>query len=378
MIGRLIAFPSVSRESNLDLIEFVRDYLSSLGVESHLTHDDDGRKANLYATLGPAHRPGILLSGHTDVVPVDGQAWDSDPFQAVEKNGRLYGRGTADMKTFIALALAKAPEFLARGLETPIHFAFSYDEEVGCLGVRRLIAALEHMEVLPKLCIVGEPTEMQVVNAHKGKHSYTCRVRGLEAHSSLTHTGVNAVEAAAEIVAFIKSLARQRREEGPFDPDFTPPYTTIQTGTFEGGTAINIVPLNSRFQFEWRYLPDDDPDALFGEVERFVTEEILPEMHAVSKDTGVAFERISNIPGLNTPPNSEVVALAKALSGANSTAKVSFGTEGGLFQEAGIPSIVCGPGSIEQAHKPNEFITLEQVAKGEAFMDRLMDRVCAG
>jgi acetylornithine deacetylase len=377
MIERVIAFPTVSRDSNLNLIEFIRDYLSGLGVQSHLTYDEDGRKANLYATLGPTDRPGIMLSGHTDVVPVDGQAWDSDPFQVVEKDGRLYGRGTSDMKTFIALALAKAPEFLERGLETPIHFAFSYDEEVGCLGVRGLIDALKHLDVMPKLCIVGEPTEMQVVNAHKGKHSFTCTVRGLEAHSSLTHAGVNAVEAGAEIVAFIKRLARRKRDHGPFDADFTPPYTTIQTGTFEGGTAVNIVALDARFLFEWRFLPDDDPDELLAEIEAFIAEEILPEMHAVSKDTGVTIERISYIPGLSTAADSDVVALAKALSGANDTIKVSFGTEGGLFQEAGIPSIVCGPGSIEQAHKPNEFITLDQVAKGEAFMDRLMERVCA-
>ncbi len=376
MIRRLIGFPTVSHESNLDLIAHVRDYLADLGVESHLTYDDDGRKANLYATLGPGGRPGVLLSGHTDVVPVDGQPWDSDPFALEERDGRLYGRGTADMKSFIAIALAKAPEFLARGLETPLHFAFSFDEEVGCLGVRRLIDDLDRFEVRPRLCIVGEPTEMQVVIGHKGKHTYNCHVRGSEAHSSMTHIGANAVEAAAEIVAFLKRLARHKRDHGPFDEDFTPPYTTIHTGTIQGGTASNIVPRDCRFDFEWRYLPDDDPDALLAEVVAFAEEQVLPELKAVAPEAGAQFELLYSIPRLKGSKDSEVVAFVQSLCGSNSTGQVSFGTEAGLFLDAGIPAVVCGPGSIEQAHKPNEFITLDQVAKCEAFMDRLMDKVC--
>ncbi len=376
MIDRLIGFDTTSRDSNLALIDFVRDYLADLGVESRLTFDDDGRKANLFATMGPDDRPGIVLSGHTDVVPVDGQDWRTDPFTVTEVDGRLYGRGTSDMKSFVAVALALAPEFLARGLETPVHFAFSYDEEVGCIGVRRLIADLANLAVRPQACIVGEPTEMKVISAHKGKKSYTCRVRGHACHSSMTHTGVNAVEAAAEIVAFMKSLARRFRDEGPHDPAFDPPYTTVHTGTISGGTALNIVPEDCQFAFEWRYLPGHDPDAIFAEVEAFA-DRLLPEMHAVDPATGIAFAPRSEIPGLSTDPADAVTALAKSLSGANDSGKVSFGTEAGLFQAAGIPTIVCGPGSIEQAHKPNEFVALEQVALCEDFMRRLMDRVCA-
>ena len=376
MIDRLIGFDTTSRDSNLALIDFVRGYLADLGVESRLTYDDDGRKANLFATMGPADRPGIVLSGHTDVVPVDGQEWHTDPFQVTEADGRLYGRGTSDMKSFVAVALALAPEFLARDLETPIHFAFSYDEEVGCIGVRRLIADLANMPVRPQACIVGEPTEMKVIAAHKGKKSYTCRVRGHECHSSMTHIGVNAVEAAAEIVAFMKSLARRFRDEGPHDPQFDPPYTTVHTGTINGGTALNIVPKDCSFEFEWRYLPDHDPDGIFAEVQAFA-EGLLPEMHAVDPATGISFAPRSEIPGLSTDPADAVTELAKSLSGANDSGKVSFGTEAGLFQEAGIPTIVCGPGSIEQAHKPNEFVAIAQVALCEDFMRRLMDRVCA-
>lgn len=376
MIEKLIGFDTTSRDSNLALIEFVRDYLADLGIESRLTYDDDGRKANLFATMGPADRPGIVLSGHTDVVPVDGQDWHTDPFTVTERDGRLYGRGTSDMKSFVAVALALAPEFLARDLETPIHFAFSYDEEVGCIGVRRLIADLENLAVRPQACIVGEPTEMKVIAAHKGKKSYTCHVRGHECHSSMTHIGVNAVEAAAEIVAFMKSLARRFRDQGPHDHQFEPPYTTVHTGTISGGTALNIVPKDCSFEFEWRYLPDHDPDGIFAEVKAFA-DRLLPEMHAVDPETGITFAPRSEIPGLSTGPADAVTELAKGLSGGNDSGKVSFGTEAGLFQEAGIPTIVCGPGSIAQAHKPNEFVALEQVVLCEDFMRRLMDRVCA-
>jgi len=374
MIERLIGFPTVSRDSNLDLIHWVRDFLKGHGVDSRLSFDDEGRKANLYATLGPTDRPGIMLSGHTDVVPIDGQDWDTDPFKVVEKEEKLFGRGTSDMKSFIALALAMTPDFLAKPLKTPIHFAFSFDEEVGCIGVRKLIEQLGPLPVKPKCCIVGEPTGMKVVSAHKGKKSYCCRVHGLECHSSLSHTGVNAVEAAAEIVAYIKGMARRRRFDGPFDQDFEPPYTTIHTGVIRGGTALNIVPKDCEFVFEWRYLPDDTPDELLAEVERYVRDEIEPEMKAVDPKTGVAFEEISAIPGLATEEEAEVTQLVKALTGNNSTAKVSFGTEAGLFQEAGIPTIVCGPGYIDQAHKPNEWIELSQIAACEVFLNRLAER----
>ena len=377
MIKTLIGFDTTSRDSNLDLIHYVRDYLARLGVDSELVFNEDGNKANLYATLGPQDRPGILLSGHTDVVPVDGQDWHTDPFTVVQKDGRLYGRGTCDMKSFVAICLAYAPLMLDRGLQIPIHFAFSYDEEVGCIGVRRLIDMLGGMTVTPTMCIVGEPTEMQVTISHKGKYSYRAHVRGLEAHSSLAPEGVNAVEYAAELIAYMKGMARRIAAEGPFDAEFDVPHTTVHTGIINGGTALNIVPKDCTFEFEFRHLPDHDPATLLAEVERHVRETLEPEMKAIDPATGFTIEKISSIPGLDTDPGDEVVTFAKALAERNDHGKVAFGTEAGLFQQrAGIPTVVCGPGSIDQAHKPNEFIALDQVKKCEQFMERLMAHVC--
>lgn len=378
MIRQLIEMPTVSRDSNLDLIHWIRDHLKGLGVDSTLVPDETGRKANLYATIGPQDKPGIVLSGHTDVVPIDGQEWDTDPFKLTEKAGKLYGRGTSDMKSFVAIALSFAPKFLAANLETPIHYAFTYDEEVGCLGAKRLIEVLKGMPIRPKACIVGEPTEMQVIAQHKGKKSWRVDVRGFECHSSLTHHGVNAVEAAAELIAYIKARARQKRDQGPFDQDFAPPYTSLHTGTVQGGTALNIVPKDCSFLWEIRYLPQDDVDALYADVVRHAREVIEPEMKAVRPETGFRFSQISEFPGLATQESAPVVQLAKALTGANRVNKVSFGTEAGLFSDLGIPTIVCGPGSIEEAHKPNEFIALDQIALCEAFMERLIEKAKAG
>ena len=378
MIERLIGFDTTSRNSNLELMEFVGDYLKDLGVESELVHNEEGSKANLYATLGPTDRPGIALSGHTDVVPVDGQDWHTDPFQVVEKDGRLYGRGTCDMKSFIGVCLALAPEFLARDIVTPLHFAFSHDEEIGCVGVRSLIDSLVARPIKPSAVIIGEPTEMKVVRAHKGKLSYRCHVRGFEAHSSLSHIGVNAVEAAAEAVAYLKTMARRHRDQGPFDPELVPPYTTVHTGTIHGGTALNIVPRDCSFEFEFRHLPDDDPEALLDELRRHVAKHIEPEMHAAQPRTGFDFEAMSHIPGLSTDEDADIVQLAKALTGQNTTAKVSFGTEAGLFQGGGMPAVVCGPGSIDQAHKPDEFIAKEQIDQCEAFLRKLFERCWTG
>jgi acetylornithine deacetylase len=374
MIGRLVAFDTTSRESNLALIDFVRDYLDRWRVKSELVYDTERRKANLYATLGPANEGGVMLSGHSDVVPVDGQQWASDPFKLVERDGKLYGRGSADMKSFIAVALAKVPDFLAQPLAVPIHLALTYDEEVGCLGVRTLIAALAPKDVKPRLCVIGEPTLMQPVIGHKGSRRLRCHVHGHEAHSSLTHRGVNAVETAAELVAHLKGMARKKRASGPFDPAYDPPYTTIHTGIIAGGTAVNIVPRECRFDFEMRYLPEDDPSAIADELKRYAAS-LLPEMQAVSEEAGIAFEETNGVPALSAKEGDEVVQLALALSGANGTGKVSFATEGGLFQQAGIPTVICGPGSIEQAHKPDEFIALDQVRQCEVFLDRLIERV---
>lgn len=377
MIERLIAFDTTSRNSNLELIRWIEGYLSEHGIASELFFDDDGRKANLFATIGPTDRGGVMLSGHTDVVPIDGQEWSTDAFRVVEKDGRLYGRGTTDMKSFVAVALAMVPRFTKARLHTPIHLAFSYDEEVGCLGVRKMIAGLADRPVRPEACIVGEPTEMQVIVGHKGKLSYRCHVRGFECHSSICHTGVNAVEAAAEVVAYLKGMVRRFRDEGPHDPAFDPPYTSVHTGLIQGGTALNIVPKDCWFDFEFRYLPGTDPRALLAEVQNYAETKLLPEMRAVRADTGFTWTELSEFPGLGTPDDAPVADLARTLSGANRSGKVAFGTEAGLFEAAGIPTVVCGPGSIDQAHKPDEFIAISQVAACETFLERLTERLSA-
>lgn len=377
LIRSLIGFDTTSRESNLHLIDFVKGYLAGYGIESRLVYDDEKRKANLYATVGPDDRPGICLSGHTDVVPVDGQDWSSDPFTLTERDGRLFGRGTSDMKSFIAIALAHVPEMVERGLEMPVHLAFSYDEEVGHLGAKRLVELLKDFPIKPAMCIVGEPTSLSVVIGHKGKKKARVHVRGFEAHSSLTHHGVNAIEYAARLIGFIQKMAHRWQKKGPFDEDFDVPFCTMQVGLIRGGTAPNIVPKDCVFDLELRHLPDVDPEVYFDEIRRYAAEEIEPEMRAVNPNTGFEFDEPDRNLALNTRAEEDVVAFVKKLAGQNDHGKVGFGTEAGLFQQrAGIPTVVCGPGDIAQAHKPDEFITLEQVEKGEAFMRRLMDYVC--
>lgn len=380
LIRTLISYDTTSRESNLALIHWVRDYLAGQGIASQLTYDDERRKANLFATLpaqdGNASVGGVVLSGHTDVVPVDGQPWDTPPFEATLAGDRLHGRGVTDMKSFSAIGLAFVPEFLRRGLARPLHFALSYDEEVGCIGARRLIADVVARGIKPAGCIIGEPSGMQVVVAHKGKRGHRCRVRGHEAHSSLTPLGVNAVQVASEIVTFLTQMARRFRDRGGFDAAYDVPYTTVHAGVIRGGTALNIVPRDCHFDFEFRHLPFDDPEALLSEVKRFAAT-LLPEMHAVDPATYIEFDHISTLPGFDTHGGSEIAELGKACSGAQEFGKVSFGSEAALFHNAGIPAIICGPGHIAQAHQPNEWVALEQLAQCEAFMRRLADRVCA-
>jgi len=377
LIEQLIAFDTTSRESNLELIAFIQNYLQGLGINSQLVHNAEGTKANLYATVGDANQSGVMLSGHTDVVPVDGQEWDTDPFQVSHQGPRLFGRGTSDMKSFIAITLAQLPKFQARGLKTPIHLAFSYDEEIGCIGVRRLIEAMNGMPVKPAMCIVGEPTSMQVVTGHKGKRSYNAHVRGLEAHSSLAPQGVNAIQYGARMIAFLSELAGRIADEGPYDELYDVTHTTVHTGTVSGGTQLNIVPKDCSFEFEFRYVGQQDPQALEDKIKAYARDVLEPEMHAISTDTGITIECVNDMPGLDLDANAEVVTFVKALAGRNDHAKVAFGTEAGLFNErANIPTVVCGPGSIDQAHKPNEYIDIEQIDACEAFMGRLMDRVC--
>ena len=380
MIRRLVAFPTVSRDSNLALIEWIRGYLEDQGAKTTLTFNDEGTKANLFATLaarnGNATHDGIVLSGHTDVVPVDGQPWTSEPFAATLKGDRLYGRGVADMKSFSAIALAAVPEFLRRGLERPLHFALSYDEEVGCIGVRRLIADVVAKGWKPAGCIVGEPTGMQLVVAHKGRTTWRCRVRGHEAHSSLTAQGVNAVQIACEIVAYIAERARRFRDAGRRDDAYDVPYTTLHVGTIHGGTALNIVPRDCSFDFEMRHLPFDDPQAFHADLRRHA-DGLLPAMHAVDPGTYIEFDALTSAVGFDAGVDSAIAVLGRHCNGHSDCGKVSFGSEASLFHAANIPTVLCGPGHIAQAHQPDEWIGLDQLAHCEAFMQRLADRLCA-
>jgi len=378
MIEKFIGFDTTSRNSNLPLIHFVRDHLARLGVDSVLTYDGDKRKANLFATLGPRDRPGIVLSGHTDIVPVDDQDWRSDPFRLARRDGKLFGRGVCDMKGFLAIATAFAPQALKRGLKTPLHLAMSFDEEVGCLGVPLLIDDVVARGSLPLACIVGEPSEMKVIRAHKGKIGGHVRVTGLPAHSGVAHQGVNAVEAAAEAIAFFKRLQRRLRDEGPHNPDFeAPAYTTIQCCRVEGGTAVNIVAGHCTFDFDIRFLPGENPEDYVNACKDFVARQVEPEMKAVSPEAGFDWEKVPGAAALNNAPDAGITKLAQKLSGSDGSTCVGFGTEAGHFQEAGIATIICGPGSIDQAHKADEFITLDQVARCERFLWRLLDEVGA-
>jgi acetylornithine deacetylase len=381
MIRTLVAFPTVSRDSNLALIDWVQRYLEGFGAATTLTFDDDRRKANLFATLpavdGNTTHGGIVLSGHTDVVPVDGQPWNTDPFEATLVGDRLHGRGVADMKSFSAIGLAFVPEFVRRGLARPLHFALSYDEEIGCIGVRRLIADVVAKGVTPTGCIIGEPTGMQLVVANKGRKTWRCRVRGHEAHSSLTPQGVNAVQVACQLVAWIAERGRMLRDGHRQDAGYDVPFTTTHVGVINGGTALNIVPRDCVFEFEIRHLPIDDPDAMFSEL-RAYAESLVPAMQAVDPATYIQFDTLSEMPGFDNEGRTPVIDLAHACSGSDLEHKVSYGTEAALFHGASMPAVICGPGHIEQAHQPDEWVRLEQLARCEAFMRRLVDHLCAG
>ncbi|MCE9520866.1 MAG: acetylornithine deacetylase [Alphaproteobacteria bacterium] len=367
MIERLVAFDTTSRDSNLKLIDFVADYLKSHGLSPKLIPNAERTKANLLCTLGPDIPGGIILSGHTDVVPVDDQPWDTDPFVVVEKDGKLFGRGTADMKSFSAIALAFVPEFLR----------LSYDEEIGCLGVRPMIADIARNLPRPKLAIIGEPTDMKVVNAHKGIRSFRTTVTGREAHSSQTDKGVNAVMVAAELIVYLGELAEELRRRGDPSGRFNPPYTTTQASVIEGGTALNILARHCTFQWEFRFLPGSDEEEILTRFENHAREIVLPRLQRIAPEADIVTTPRSRVPPLVPDHSSPAEALAKQLTGRNNVEAVSYGTEAGLFQEADIPSVVCGPGNILQAHKPNEFIELSQVDACVAFMHRLIDHACA-
>ena len=372
LLDRLVAFDTTSAKTNIPLIDFVKDYLAGCGIESHLVPTADGLKASLFATIGPEDRPGIGLSGHTDVVPVDGQQWETPPFQVVEKDGKLYGRGTADMKGFLACALAMVPEFQARALKTPVHLLFSYDEEVGCTGVRPMIAELGSRLPRPRLIIVGEPTSMGIVDSHKGATRFRTTITGREAHSSLTHIGVNAIHIAGMLIGELSRIEEDLRN-GPQNPRFTPPYSTVQIGLIEGGRAQNIVPKHCAFSWEIRAVPGFDLSTVTDRFDKFVRERCLPSMQAIGKDTGIETVLVNGVPAYYSGENSDAVSLALNLMGQNETFAVSYGTEAGLFQRGGCDSVICGPGDIAQAHRPDEFIEASELDRCMTFLRGLAD-----
>lgn len=372
ILAQLVGFDTTSRNSNLPLIDWVEDWLAQFGVRGERVYDAEGQKANFYATIGPADVPGYILSGHTDTVPVDGQNWQTNPYSLVPHEDRLYGRGTVDMKGFLACALSRVPAMTAASLKAPIHLAFSYDEEVGCQGVPRLLEVLCQRPVRPRACFVGEPSSMQVVVAHKAKQSFRAEFTGLACHSSQAPYGVNAISYGARLVQFMDSLA-DRLAEGPHGELYDVPVSTAHVGVMRGGTALNIVPERCVVDLEFRVLPTEDIDAIAAEVAKFVAT-LDQEMKAQHQDCGARLQTISAFPGLDTDPDAEVVKLACELAEVTDYRKVAYGTEAGLFSaRLGVPTVVLGPGSIDQAHKPNEFVAVEQLERCGRFVDRLID-----
>jgi acetylornithine deacetylase len=375
LLARLVSFDTTSRNSNLPLITYVREYLDAHRIPYRISSDTSGEKANIHAIIGPQRPGGVALSGHVDTVPVNGQAWSADPFTLRRSDGRLYARGAADMKGFVAACLAAVPEMKARNLARPLHLFISYDEEVGCHGAKRLIEDLDDSGLKPALCVVGEPSGMQPILAHKGKLNLRVAVRGMPGHSSEPGKGVNAIQAAGEAIAYVASEARRLANEGPFEDGFDPPHTTIHVGTIQGGTILNIIPERCEFIMEWRVIPGDDPNRHVERLRQFVAANIEPAMHAVNRSTGFEYDVLIEMPGLSLDPDHELTAIVKQLTGSNSTGKVSYGTEGGYYQGVDIPTIVCGPGHIAQAHQPDEWIAQEQLDACDAFIRRLADRL---
>ena len=375
ILADLIGFDTTSRNSNLELIRYVEDYLSQHGVQSTLVHDDSGHKANLYATIGPAELGGVMLSGHTDVVPVDGQRWASDPFVLEPIDDKVFGRGSADMKGFIACVLEWVPEMVAASLTTPIHIALSYAEEVGGIGVRRLLELMEKMPVVPSMAIIGEPTNMEIVVAHKGKRGIRVNVRGASAHSAYPTEGVNAIEVVAQLIAHISEVQQDIEKNGPFDPGYRVPHTTLHVGTVRGGTALNIVPNECSFDFEIRHLPEHEIDPLIDTVQRYARDNLEPTMRLKNPDCGIDFTELFGYPALFTAPDAPVVAFVRALLECDrAVEQISFGSEAGLFsRRIGIPAVVCGPGSILQAHRPDEYVSIEQLETCRTMLRRLVE-----
>ena len=377
-LDRLIGFDTTSRHDNRALIDWIAEILRPLGAEVVIVPDETGGKANLYATIGPRDRAGVLLSGHTDVVPVDGQDWTVPAFRMTEKDGRYFGRGTTDMKGFIAAALSAAEAASRRDLTTPLHLAFSYDEEIGCVGVRSLVEMLRAAPFRPAFCIVGEPTQMAVATGHKGKTAIEVECIGLEGHSALAPFAMNAIYMATDLITAIRAEQQRIAGDGARDGDYDVPYSTLHTGRIAGGGALNIVPNSCRFAWEIRNVAEDDPMQILATL-RAAADQIVAAAQKVAPDADITFRISNTYPGLSTPPTAAVVDFVKGLTGANGTIKVAFGTEGGLFSsELGVPSVVCGPGSMAQGHKPDEFITGDQLDACDRMLMALVDRLEQG
>ena len=372
MLAKLVSFDTTSAKTNIPLIGFVEAYLDSHNIESHRVETEDGQKSSLHAVLGPQDVPGYGLSGHTDVVPVTGQNWATDPFELTQKGTRLYGRGSCDMKGFIACILSHVPNFKARELKTPIHLLLSYDEEVGCTGVRPMIGELGHRLPAPKMVFVGEPTSMKVVDAHKSINGFRTVVTGKESHSGKPHLGANAIHAAGRLVAELAAIDDELKAlaEGP---RFDPPYTNVSVALIDGGTARNITPKDCEITWMFRAVPATDTKALIARIEKFTNEKALPALRETHPDASIATTQTSGVPPLNAPEGSPAVSLALKLAGQNETFAVSYGTEGGLFEEAGFSSVIIGPGDISQAHAPDEFIEESELEKCSEFLDHLAD-----
>lgn len=378
ILTRLVAFDTTSRNSNLQLISFVQDFLDRYGIASDLVSNEDGTKANLFASIGPLDRPGIIFSGHTDVVPVDGEDWSYDPFTLTALENKCFGRGTTDMKGFLAVVLSLVPDLAERRLEYPIHLALSYDEEVGCKGVPSLLDhMIDRLPVLPKGCIVGEPTGMRVANSHKGKAGYRCTVTGKSSHSALNHLGVNAIEIAAEIIAKLRQMNLDFSTRGPFGEGFEPPHCTVSTGRIRGGSALNIVPATCSFEFEFRLMPGQEGEFLLSEVQEFVSRALLPAMKAVAEETTVDWHELMSYPALGGDGNASIERLACSLTDTVLPVKLAFGTEAGHFSSRGVPAIVCGPGHMEVAHKPNEYVDRKQLDTCAVFLRNIVDNASA-
>jgi len=372
LLETLVGFNTTSRLSNLELIDFIYERLKGLGLKPYVDYNSDKSKANLYAVVGPETGGGVALSGHSDVVAVEGQDWTRDPWSLTREDGLLYGRGTTDMKGFIAVALAAVPAMLERDLREPVHLCISHDEEVGCVGVRSLLEYLARQPTRPRSCIVGEPTSMDVVTAHKGKLAVRCHVKGHACHSALAPQGVNAVHAAARLIGFLMDMAREKRENGPFDRAYDVPHSTIHTGVIHGGTMINIVPARCDFDFEFRNLPEEDTAEMLEAVKRFARDRVAPELHTGERGVEFEWEELSSFAGLNSDESDDIVRMVRRLMRNERVKKVGFGTEAGGFSRTGIQSVVCGPGSITQAHTPDEFIHVDQLVECERFVDDLV------